>query len=529
MTTNKASVYCHRMLQEDIFVGEIQRLRAEVNGFGALLARKDEKLKFYESENAYLNEIIQKMKREIFGPRKERWESEEQLVFNEVEVESKNPKPDDLADDESDVEVDPHKRKRGKRQPLPGNLPREIIPIELPEEERFDEEGNPLKAIGVEKSEKLRFEPAKLSVIEYHRVKYGRDVGDYEKTAPPVPSIIPKGIPDESLIGGIVMQKYGYGMPLYRQEEQFKSLGVNIPRCTQARWVIKTAQAAMPIRNCLEERLLADVYVSCDESHIQVLNEEGRKPEAKSWMWVRCTPGAQEKIVLFDYDPHRSGDVVKRLFLDYKGTLQVDGYAAYNVLEKRGDIDRIGCNMHGRRYFFDASEGAKEGKPLAETALRYYRGLYLIEEEAKDMNPNERFDLRLEKSQPIWNEFKDWADENVRKVPPKSKIGQAFHYFQSEYTCLVGYLKNGLFEMDNGFAERMIRKFAIGRNNWLFADSEDGAEASSLFYSLIVTAKVNGGDPQKKINAVLKQLPYAKTIDDFERLADMLLARPPPD
>src|SRR3989344_859411 len=516
------------MLQEDIFVSEIQKLRTENAGLGALIARKDEKLKFYESENTYLNEIIQQLKREKFGSRKERWESEEQLVFNEAEVESKSPKPEDLAGDESDVEVGSHKRKRGKRQPLPGHLPRETKLVELPEEERFDEEGNPLKAIGIEKSERLCFEPAKLSVIEYHRVKYGRDVGDYEKTAPPVPSIIAKGIPDESLIGGIVMQKYGYGLPLYRQEEMFKSLGVNIPRCTQARWVIETAQAAMPIRNCLEDRLLADVYVSCDETHTQVLNEEGRKPESKSWMWVRCTPAAQEKIVLFDYDPHRSGEVVKRLFLDYKGTLQVDGYCAYDVLEKRGDIDRIGCNMHGRRYFFDASEGAKAGKPLATLGLKYYRGLYLIEEEARSMTPDDRFQLRLEKSKPIWDEFKSWADENSRKVPPKSKIGQAFHYFQGEYPYLIGYLKNGLFEMDNGFAERMVRKFAIGRNNWLFADSEEGAEASSLFYSLIVTAKVNGGDTQAKINSVLKQLPYAKTIDDFDRLADILLARPPP-
>lgn len=516
------------MLQEDIFVSEIQKLRAEVTGLGALITKKDERLKYYESEFSYLHEIIQRLKRENFGSRKERWESEEQLVFNEAEVEAKNPKPDDLDDDESDVTVGPHKRKRGKRQPLPENLPREVKVVELPEAERFDEDGTPLKAIGVEKSEKLRFEPATLSVIEYHRVKYGRDTGDYAKTAPPVPSIIPKGIPDESLISGIAMQKYGYGLPLYRQEEMFKCLGVSIPRCTQARWVIQAAEALMPIRNCLQDRLLQSVYVSCDETHTQVLNEQGRKAESKSWMWVRCTPGDLMKIVLFDYDPHRSGDVVKRLFLDYTGTVQVDGYGAYNVLEKRADILRIGCNMHGRRYFFDAIEGSKQGKPLAETALAFYRELYAVEEEARAMLPEDRHNLRQEKSQPIWAEFKAWADENERKVPPKSKIGQAFHYFRSEYEYLIGYLKNGLYEMDNGFAERMIRKFAIGRNNWLFSDSEEGAEASSLFYSLLVTAKANGGDPQKKLTQVLRHAPYAKTYEDFDRLAEIILARPPP-
>jgi len=517
------------MLQEDIFVSEIQKLRVENEGLGAQIAKDKERLKLYESEISYLNEIIQKLKRESFGPRKERWESKEQLVFNEAEVEAKNPKPDDLADDDSDIEVDKHTRKRGKRKPLPENLPREVKVIELPESERFDEDGTPLKAIGIEKSEKLKFEPAKLSVIEYRRVKYGRDTGDYVKTAPPVPSLIPKGNPDESLISSIVMQKYGYGMPLCRLEEQFKNFGVTIPRCTQARWLIEAAPSLMPIRNCLEERLLADVYVSCDETWTQVLNEAGRKPESRSWMWVRCTPSAKHKIVLFDYDPHRSGDVAKRLFLEFKGTLQVDGYGAYNDLEKQDGIIRIGCNMHGRRYFFDAAEGAKQGKPLANMGLRFYRELYKIEEQAKDLTFDERFKVRLEKSQPIWDEFKAWADENQQKVPPKSKIGSAFHYFQSEYTYLIGYMKNGLFEIDNGFAERMIRKFAIGRNGWLFSDSVEGAEASSLYYSLVVTAKANGGDTQKKIDTVLKEAPYAKSVDDFERLANILLARPPPE
>lgn len=514
------------MHQEEIFVHEIEKLRAENSGLGALIVKKDERLKYYESENAYLNEVIQKLKRENFGPRKERWESEEQLVFNEAEVEAKSPKPEDLEDDETEVEK--HKRKRGKRKSLPENLPREVKLVELPESERFDEDGTPLKAIGIEKSEKIKFEPAKLSVIEYHRVKYGRDMGDYVKTAPPLPSLIPKGIPDESLISSIVMQKYGYGMPLYRLEEQFKCFGVPIPRCTQARWLIEAAASLMPIRNCLQDRLLADPYVACDETWTQVLNEQGRKPESKSWMWVRCTPGSQAKIVLFDYDPHRSGDVAKRLFLDYKGTLQVDGYGAYNDLEKQEGLLRIGCNMHGRRYFFDAADGAKQGKPLANTALGFYRGLYQIEDEAKGLLPDQRFELRQEKSQPIWNEFKAWADENAPKVPPKSKIGAAFHYFQSEYVYLTGYLKNGLYEIDNGFAERMIRKFAIGRNGWMFNDSVEGAEASSLYYSLVVSAKANGGDVQKKIDTVLKQVPYAKSIDDFERLADIILARPPP-
>lgn len=516
------------MLQEDIFISEIQKLQGEVTDLNTLLVKKDERLALFESETSWLYEVIKKLKREAFGPRKERWESEEQMIFNEVEVEAKNPKPEDLADDESDVEVGPFKRARGKRKPLPEHLPRAIVPVELPPEEQFAEDGTPLKPIGKVVSEKLVYEPAKMSVIEYHRIRYGVDSGDPVKTAPPVPSIIPKGIATPSLLAGITTNKYGYGLPLYRQEEMFKHQGIVLPRCTQARWVIKCAEASMPILNCLEEKLLAEPYTSCDETRVQVLKEEGRAAESQSWMWVRCTPAAKGKIVLFDYDPHRSGEVAKRLFADYKGILQVDGYSAYNILEKQEGITRIGCNMHGRRYFFDASDGASKGKPLANAALKFYQKIYKIEELAKGLSWDERHDLRHKEAKPIWEEFKHWADENQRKVPPKSKIGQAFHYFQGEYSYLIGYLQNGMLEADNGFAERGVKNFAIGRKAWLFSDSVDGAQASSLFYSFYVTAKLNGVNPYFAHTKIFELLPYAKTIDDFDRLADILLARPPP-
>ena len=134
--------------------------------------------------------------------------------------------------------------------------------------------------------------------------------------------------------------------------------------------------------------------------------------------------------------------------------------------------------------------------------------------------------LREKESRPIWNEFKVWADTNDKKVPPKSKIGQAFHYFINEYEYLVGYLEHGMLEMDNGFAERAITKFAIGRKNWLFADSEAGAEASSFFYSIVVTAKINGNDPYEVLKTIFEQIPFAKSADDIDRLADLIVTRP---
>ena len=119
--------------------------------------------------------------------------------------------------------------------------------------------------------------------------------------------------------------------------------------------------------------------------------------------------------------------------------------------------------------------------------------------------------------------MKLWAETNKTKVPKKSKISQAFTYFENEYEYLIGYLKDGRFNPDNGFTERAIRKFAIGRNNWMFSDTEAGADASALLYSLVVSAKVNGVNPYRALVKIFTELPKAKTIEDFEILTDMLL------
>ncbi len=515
----------HELSSQSLF-SELESLRNSVSGLKSSLQREKEKNKIYEKEITWLHEVIGAFKRHRFGPRSEKWETEEQLLFNEAEVYGKQEKLE--GDQESEITVEEHTRKRGHRKPLPENLPREVVVIDLPESERIGSDGKPMGKIGEEISEKLIYEPAKIKVIEYHRIRYGEDSGDKGVIAPPVPSIIPQGIVTASLLSQIVVQKFLYGLPFYRQEDIFKRLGVEIPRCTQARWVVQAAQECRPLWNILEDRLMSSNYVSCDETWTQVLKEKGRKPEQKSWMWVRCTPNDIKKIVLFDYDPNRSAQVAMRLFADYKGILQVDGYGSYNCLEGKQGLIRIGCNMHGRRKFEEAFKtGAKAGQTLAEAALRFYKRLYEVEEEAKKLSFEERHKLREEKAKPIWEGFKTWADDNHGKVPPKSKIGMAFGYFRNEYKYLIGYLQAGYLEMDNGFAERAIKNFAIGRKNWLFSDTEAGAEASSLFYSLVATIKINGGDPCTVLTEVFEKTPLAKTIEDYEKLVDLILSPRP--
>ncbi|MFN7904760.1 MAG: transposase, partial [Pseudobdellovibrionaceae bacterium] len=171
---------------------------------------------------------------------------------------------------------------------------------------------------------------------------------------------------------------------------------------------------------------------------------------------------------------------------------------------------RIGCNMHGRRYFEKAHTiGAKSVKSLAEKGLKFYQSLYEDEDKIRDKTPQERKKHRDEIQKPIWDEFKTWVQTEKENVPPKSKICEAFNYFENEYEYLTGYLKDGLIEMDNGFTERKIRKFAIGRNNWMFSDTEAGAHPSALLYSICLTAHTNEVNVYKLLVHLIKEIPKA--------------------
>ena len=288
--------------------------------------------------------------------------------------------------------------------------------------------------------------------------------------------------------------------------------------------MITVAKACQPIWNVLSDQLLASFYVACDETHTQVLNESGRSAESKSWMWVRSTPYGIKKIVLFDYKTSRSGSVAESLFAEFEGYLQCDGLNSYDQLAKKDEIIRIGCNMHARRRFEKAAViGAKLGQSLGERGMEFYKLLYDIEREIKDQMPDRRHQSRQTLALPIWTDMKTWVDEEILKVPKKSKIGEAFAYFISEFEYLKGYLKDGRLEPDNGFTERAIRKFAIGRNNWMFSNSVAGADASAVLYSLVVTAKINGVNPYKALVKMFTDLPKAQGIDDFEKLAQVIL------
>ena len=238
------------MSQPEIFFSETEDLKNEIQSLKINAQNDQQKIKHYEEEVERLHEMLAELKRSKFGVKSERWESDEQMVFNEVEFFSKQPEP--VAEEKSTVKE--HTKKRGHRKPLSKELDREVIIVELPKAEQVAEDGiTPLKVIGYEISEKLSFEPAKVKVIEYHRAKYGVDTGDYLKTAPPIPSIIPRSFATPELVASIVTKKYAYGMPLYRIEEMFQEIGVDLPRQTHR--LLQLFSPARSVHLSLDRRL----------------------------------------------------------------------------------------------------------------------------------------------------------------------------------------------------------------------------------------------------------------------------------
>jgi transposase len=283
------------------------------------------------------------------------------------------------------------------------------------------------------------------------------------------------------------------GIPLYRQEAIFKRIGMILGRGTMARWLIEVSKQLIPLYNLLQEKLLAGDYVHMDETPVQVLKEEGKKATSKSYMWVRYS-GIGPPIVLYDYSPTRSGQVPLELLEGFSGYLQVDAYDGYSEVCKVNKLIRLGCMDHARRKFTDAfkTSGSRE---IGKRALVYFKLLYKIEEDIKNRTPEEKKKIRQEKSKSILAEMKEWIESKRAKVPPQSVGGKAISYFINEYNSLIQYLEDGRLNISNAPVENKIRPFAIGRKNWLFSASVEGAQASAMFYSLIETAKANNADP----------------------------------
>lgn len=536
MNTSKIALAIESAIMDDtrFFCDELSRenkaLRQDLDSVRAL----NETLK---EENAYLRKTIYAASSEKRHSIEKEPTAQLLMIFNEAEVTPPAPAEDEAdttspTTPEKGTEADgPEPKKRG-RKPLPADLPRE--------EKKFDPGvdcpccNNERDLIGEETCERIHIIPAKVTVektIRQKRVCKNPKCDQFDQIviAPLEPQIIPQGLPTASTLAAVITAKFVDGTPIYRQEAQLARLGLDISRNTVANWIIKTAQACYTLGELLLEDVRAGPVINMDETKMQVLDEPGRKSTDKSFMWVARGGLPGKPAVVFRYSPTRAGKMATDILGSFQGFLQTDGYKGYELVGKRPGIRHLGCLAHVRRKFFDV-EAINKGSPrrgIAREALDLIKDIYAVERKADraEMTPDQRKILRQEEAKPLLNKLKALIDKYKDAAPPKSLLGKAITYAFNQWDLLLVYLEDGMLRPDNNLAENAIRPFVVGRKNWLFAYSQQGAEASALLYSLVETAKANGLEPYAYLRFLFTELPKAKLEADIKALLPQYVDR----
>ncbi len=489
-----------------------------------------------DQQSQFINQLLEQIRlarHQHFGVRSERYSLDQlALVFNEAEVTAEQTAEDHRAEgDEStaaanSIVVPAHVRKRGGRKPLPAELPRVEVIYTLDDGAcSCGHCSKKLVVIGEKVSEQLDITPARVQVIRHVKKTYACDHCQGRPTTAAMPAQpIPKSMASPGTLAHVATAKYVDGLPLYRQEQQLKRIGVDLPRSTLAHWMVKAGHLVQPLINLLRDRLLSHDIIAMDETRLQVLKEPGRRPQSQSYLWVQRGGPPDHPIVLYDYDPSRSQQVPIRLLDDFSGYLQTDAYEGYNAVINRNGITPLGCWAHVRRKFDEALKTQagmtpeKREASLAAQALRNIQALYSIERETRQLTNNERQIVRVNRSLPLLDEFRVWLDQHIPIVPPRSALGKAMNYAHKQWPKLTTYTGDGRLCMDNNLTENAIRPFVIGRKNFLFCDSVAGANASANLYSLIETAKANGIEPYTYLKIIFTELPQANSLEEIEVL-----------
>ncbi len=486
----------------------------------------------YQEKIHYLQEQLRLFKNELFGRSTERrtLPHPDQLPLFKGEDDhgaEQAQKPETIV-------IAAHERKKRGRKPLPKDLPRIDIIHDLSDDEKQCACGARLSCIGQEVSEKLDYIPARLRVERHIRLKYAckscegvEDDGPTVKIGPAPVQLIPKSNASVGLLAHIAVSKFADGLPLYRQQKIFDRLGIELPRATMANWMVAAARCCSGLIDLLQVEIRSGPLINIDESPLQVLNEAGRANTSKSYMWVFRGGQSEHPLLLYQYQPTRSGKTALAFLDGYRGYIQSDDFSGYDHLDQKSGIVHLGCWAHARRKFVKVVKVRKKHrskranpKSLADEALDYIGNLYRIEKQARrlQLEPDQIHKLRQQKTKPLLDKFKDWLEAKRPLTPPKGLLGQAISYALANWEKLIIFIEDGRLRPDNNLVENAIRPFVIGRRNWLFAGSPDGARASACFFSLIETAKANGLEPYAYLRYIFEKLPVVQTNQDLKDL-----------
>lgn len=293
---------------------------------------------------------------------------------------------------------------------------------------------------------------------------------------------IQKGMAHESLLADMLVSKYADHLPLYRQAKILSREGVTIASSTMSDWVSSCCKLLAPLYEALKQEVLRTEYLQVDESPIKVLDKTKKGSTHRGYYWLYHDVGGG--LVCFDYQTGRGRDGPAHMLKGYQGYLQTDGYGVYDKFENVEGITMLWCMAHARRYF----EKAKENDPeRANHFLTQAQSLYLLERQMteKQLDWDRKAALRLKVAMPILRNLQQWLTVEQQNVLPKSAIGKAIAYSRGKWNRLIRYTQSGGLMIDNNLIENQIRPLALGRKNYLFAGSHQGARNSAIIYSLI--------------------------------------------
>jgi transposase len=491
------------------------------------LLRKDEQILIKEEELLRKNERILYLERQLFGRRSEKelpsyneaqlslFDSEQGLATLEQESPGMTTLIEDIRQKAAQrYNTSKHKSTIEKRSyKLPADIERRETIIEP-----ANIDTNTLIKIGEDVSERLMLDPSKFWVERTVRPVYkvkeagqGQPLTTTIVQAPAKEVILPGCIAGESLLSQLIVDKFLYHLPEYRQAKRFKELGVELPTSSINRWIHATADKLYPLYAAQMQRVLSANYIQVDETTHSITDRQGSARKGYIWV-VRSVlfPG-----VFFHYDKgSRSQEVVLKMLKDYKGALQTDGYAAYSIFEEKQGVLPLGCMAHIRRKF----ENALITTPQAKQALDYIALLYMLEgnlkEEGADYEKIRK--EREQKAYPILQQMESWMKQTYNSCTPKSPLGKAISYAFGMWPRISRYCKEGYFNIDNNAVENAIRPITLGRKNYLFSGNDSGAEDNCVFYTLLGSCLQAGVEPHKWLTSTLEIIPKLKAPINWE-------------
>lgn len=482
----------------------IEDANSLLNDTNSLLSNENsllnDKNSHLSEEVKYLQFQISQLQRLIYGAKSERYATN--TVVNQLTLPFDIP---EVTADEQPTETIEYTRVKSKKKPHPGRFE---LPSHLPVEEVVIEPAEStegLKCIGQEVTSELDYTPAKLFVRKYIRNKYARPKGEGIVIGELPSRPIDKGIAGPALLSNILTEKFVDHLPIYRQTERFKREGVRIPATTIDNWVTHVSNLIDPLYEHLKSLVLGQGYLQVDETPIKVLDHKARKGKThQGYHWVYNAP--LQNALFYDYRQGRGREGPMQLLQNFTGYLQTDGYSVYEWFAKQPGVTHVACMAHVRRKFQQALayDAQKAGWVMSKI-----QQLYAIEQEAREegLTPAERKELRLNKSLPIFNELGKGIAEMAKTAIPKSPMGIALGYAIPRWDNLLNYLYDGSLEIDNNWVENAIRPNALGRKNYLFAGSHEGAKRAAMFYSFFGTCKKNNINPYQWLKKVLEVLP----------------------